>query len=98
MSPSRLLLPVVVAAALVAAPAAEATRPAKDCGTVTLGVKRYRVKEDGPGCQNARAAASRYLKKRVAPRGWTCQRFPDKPRRVRFTCNAGQRLFFAVRV
>jgi hypothetical protein len=94
----RLVLPPVLVLALAGAPAADAVRPARDCGTVTVGEKRYRVKEDGVPCADARSGATRWMKRDVAPRGWTCRDFADERRRVRFTCEKGRRVFLAVRL
>lgn len=85
-------------AALVAVPSlAPAVVPPRDCGRMTVSQKRYQVKVDQITCSSGRSFAKRYIARRSKPRGYKCKQFPSKRNRVRFYCNNGKRVFFAIR-
>jgi hypothetical protein len=86
---------LAVAAVLVAAPAATATVPPKNCGSLKVGSRSYVIKADQLRCSEAKADAKAYLRSRKKPRGFTCRDFTNS--KMTFRCSKGVQVFFAIR-
>jgi hypothetical protein len=95
---SMLRLVLLVALLALALPsAAPAIVPPKDCGRMTLKGKRYQVMVDQISCGAGRAYVKAYFKRHHKPGGYSCRTYPSKRNRVRFYCNSGRKVFFAIR-
>jgi hypothetical protein len=88
---------VVLALTLTTSGPAGAVVPPKDCGRMSDGGQRYQVKVDGISCKAGRRYASRYLDRESSPAGYRCRDYPSRRGRVDFYCNAGRKIFFAIR-
>jgi hypothetical protein len=96
--PTTAVAAVAAAAALAAAPAtAPAVVPPRDCGNMSVSGKRYQVKVDQISCSSGKSHAKTYIRSASKPRGYSCKRYPSRKNRVRFYCNNGRRIFFAIR-
>jgi hypothetical protein len=89
---------IAVTTALAAGPAvAPAVVPPRDCGNMKVSGKRYQIKVDQISCKDGKGYAKKYIVNRSKPRGYRCKQYPSKRNRVRFYCNNGRRVFFAIR-
>lgn len=70
--PIRTLGALVVAFALVAPTQAGAIVPSKNCGTFTIGGKRYQVKADQIRCSTAISYAKTLIRTKRRPTGYRC--------------------------
>ena len=84
-----------LAVALTAAPT-PAVVPPEDCGRMTVSGKRIQVKVDQITCKSGKRYATNFMRSRSKPRGYTCRTYPAKKNRVRFYCNNGRKIFFAI--
>lgn len=91
------ILAGLLAAAVSAPVASQAVVPPKDCGRMTLAGKRYQVKVDQISCASGRKKAKAYVERGARPAGYRCKRYASKVDRVRFYCNDGRKIFFAIR-
>ncbi len=93
--------PFVIALVLLvlAAPAAEAIVPPRDCGRLEIGTRTYNVKADQMRCADARTWTRRYLGgRKLKPPGFTCRRYSAKETSLAFRCSGSRnRTFFAIR-
>jgi hypothetical protein len=71
------LLPLVLLVAAAAAMTAEAIVPPRDCGTIRVKGKRYRIKSDQVRCATAKRYATRYMARGTRPRGYRCYRYRE---------------------
>lgn len=99
MTPIRRFVAAVVSltACALLPTASGAVVPPKDCGKLAVAGKPYQVKADQISCATGRRYAKGYLTSRTKPKGWTCRRYPSNVNRVRFSCNDGVKVFFAIR-
>ena len=93
----RFAAPAAAIAAVVLAPSAGAIVPPKDCGRTTLAGKRYQVKVDQISCSTGRTYVKNLALHHRKPRGYSCQTFKAQKNRVRWSCNNGRKVFFAIR-
>jgi hypothetical protein len=70
--PIRILSTVIVAFALVAPTQAGAIVPAKNCGIIKVGGKRYQVKADQLTCTTAKKYATTLLRTKRRPTNYRC--------------------------
>lgn len=91
------LLVLLVATAVVLPSAGQAVVPPKDCGKMTLRGKPYQVKADQISCASGRRLAKAYWDRGAKPAGYKCSMPSTKRNRVRFYCNDGRKIFFAIR-
>jgi hypothetical protein len=94
----RHVIPLLAIAGAFALPVSTpAVVPPKDCGRMTVAGKRIQVKVDQITCKSGKRYASRYVRRRSKPRGYTCRRYASRKGRVLFYCNNGRKIFFAIR-
>ena len=86
---------VALSAALGAGPA-WAPVPPKNCGDLKAGNKVFNIKADQMRCRRARRYSRRYLVKHRRPRGYDCNSY-GRETRIKFRCDKGDRVFFAIR-
>jgi hypothetical protein len=87
----------LVLLAVVAAGAAHAIVPPKNCGSQTVFGKRYQIKADQMRCSTAKRYSRRYLSTGRRPSGYRCKNFRASETKLRFRCAKGVRVFFAIR-
>jgi hypothetical protein len=80
----------------VLAPSGAAIVPPSDCGILVVKGHRYDIKADQLRCVTARSHASRYLKQRQRPGGYTCRDY-GRETKLKFRCSRGIKVFFAIR-
>ena len=95
---TRTLLAVAaLAIALAVLPVgATAVVPPKDCGSLSVGGKRYQIKADQISCRTGRKYAKRKLTGHGAPRGYECKK-PSSRSALKVYCQNGKKVFFAIR-
>jgi hypothetical protein len=58
--------------------------------------KLFKIKADQMRCRRARRYSRRILENADRPRGYDCKSYGSETR-IRFRCNKGDRVFFAIR-
>ena len=87
---------LALAGALALPVSTPAVVPPKDCGRMTVSGKRIQVKVDQITCKSGKRYATNFMRSRSKPSGYTCRTYPPKKNRVRFYCNNGRKIFFAI--
>jgi hypothetical protein len=90
------LVAALAVGGLTAGPAGSVIPP-RDCGRMSADGARYQVKVDGITCRTGKRYADAYLERNSRPRGYRCRDYASRTGRVRFYCNAGRKVFFAIR-
>jgi hypothetical protein len=98
MRPATVTLAALVAAIALAFAAgpAHAVVPPRDCGMQTVKGKRYNIKADQIRCRTARSYSRTYLTSHRRPRGYRCRDYTRRTK-IKFRCQRGIRVFFAIR-
>ncbi|HEX8102086.1 MAG TPA: hypothetical protein VF533_05720 [Solirubrobacteraceae bacterium] len=91
-----LILATCLLALAVAQPAG-AIVPPKDCGTTTVKHKRYDIKADQMRCKKAKKYSRAFLRSKDKPRGYRCKSYKASQTKLRFRCERGVKVFFAIR-
>ena len=94
---TRLLIAATLVAALAIPGAATAVVPPKNCGTISVGSKRFQVKAEQISCSTARDHVRRYSRTKRAPRGYRCRNLTTAKNKVNFQCSNGRKIFLAIR-
>ena len=81
----------------IAAGAATAIVPPKNCGMQSVSGKRYQIKADQMACSTAKRYSRRYLSSGRRPSGYRCKNFRASDTKLRFRCAKGVRVVFAIR-
>ncbi len=94
---TRILITAALVAVLAIPAAAPAVVPPKNCGTISVGSKRFQVKADQISCSTGRDHARRYIRTKRGPRGYRCRDITNARNRVNFTCFNGRKTFQGIR-
>ena len=94
---TRIIITAALGAALAIPASAPAVVPPKNCGTISVGAKRFQVKADQISCTTGRDHARRYARTKRAPRGYRCRNITNQRNRVNFTCFNGRKTFQGIR-
>ncbi len=93
----RIILGAFVAVLVLVPATGHAVVPPRDCGKTTVRGKAYQIKVDQISCAQGRRDSRRFLISKRKPKGYRCRTYASKPDRVRFYCNRGVKVFFAIR-
>ena len=93
----RQFIPLLALAGALALPVSTpAVVPPNDCGRMTVAGKRIQVKVDQITCKSGKRYATNFMRSRSKPSGYRCRTYTPKKNRVRFYCNNGRKIFFAI--
>ena len=94
----RPLVALAVAAMVLAVFPAVSPAPTtpKNCGSITVGGKRVKIRADQLRCKKARKGARGYMNGKGAPNGFDCTRY-GAGTSVEFICAKGQTQIIAIR-
>jgi hypothetical protein len=95
-----LILAVAALISVVVAIPAGAIVPPRECGTLTVGTRKFNIKSDQLRCTTAKKYAANYIRSHTRPRYYTCKKGASGSS-LAFRCVAAHynpdRTFFAIK-